>query len=156
MRKRFFFFVLIVIYFSTASWLPAQTASDTTTNIAFDMTDFPLWAKDLRRAEIIAFGSYPFAYFLSNFAFDFYRSQQHGWDRRYMPSPFTSAGGIGKTQEEQISTIFVAAGVSVAVALIDHLIMRHKRKLLEIEKSKIQEVPPVIIQKPLTLENEEP
>jgi hypothetical protein len=143
-----FIFFLILIYSSTVvlpqKTLWAQTttpATDGMTSTQFDTTDFPLWAKDLRRAEIIAFGTYPFAFFVANFTLDTYR---------------TRTSGAPKTKDDQITTLLAAAGGAVFLALIDYGIMRYKRSLLEKESKKIPEGTPVIIQKPLYGSNEDP
>jgi len=151
-KTRVLFAVLLVVSFAG---LPAQTTTTSDsemTSTHFDMTDFPLWARDLRRAEIIAFGSFPFAYFFSNFAFDTYRWSQNGWDRRFAPWPITSAGGMEQTQSEKLITLGIAAGGAVLIALIDYGIVRLKRNRLEREAARLPEGTPVIIQKPLYAE----
>jgi hypothetical protein len=115
----------------------------------FDMTGFPLWAKDLRRGEIIAFGSFPFMYFFANFGYDAYRWSNNGNDMRYAPWPFNSAGTIEKTNDEKLLTIGIAAGGAVLAALIDYGIMRYKRSRLEREQENLPDGTPIIIRKPL-------
>jgi hypothetical protein len=87
----------------------------------------PLWLRDLRRAEIIAFGVTPFTIFFSTFFMDLYRSGTHGWDGRYMPWPFKSAGGISMTSGELVTMFTIAISGSVVFAVTDHVIMRVKR-----------------------------
>jgi len=151
MKKRQVFFVLIILIFlGSQSGLLAQTSSSASMGSTnFDMSDFPLWAKDLRRGEIIAFGSFPFTYFLMNFGFDLYRWGTNGWDRRYAPSLFSSAGAIEKTQTQKFITIGLSAGGAIIVAAVDYGIMRHKRKVRENEIKSLPEGTPVIIRTPL-------
>jgi len=93
-----------------------------------DTIEFPQWAKDLRRGEIIAFGAFPIVVFFSRIIMDLYRMSQHDWDRKYAPWPATAPGAVGLTENE-IKTLFTIAGsISVAVAVADHFIIRHKRK----------------------------
>ena len=100
---------------------------------SFDMTGFPQWVKDMRRWEIIAFGSFPFAMFLTTFAMDTYRwISYEGMNfsdqgRRYAPWPFTSAGAVARTGLEQGLTIGIAVGVSVIAAFVDLFITQSKR-----------------------------
>jgi len=124
--------------------LPAQTSSS-----QFDMTGFPQWAKDLRRIEIITFGAFPFAYFFTNFGVDTYRCATHGWDTRYAPWPFDSAGSFDKTQKERFMTLGLSIGTAVTIALIDYGIVRYKRSLKEKESRDFPEGTPIIIRRPL-------
>ena len=148
MRKtRVLFFGLLLCFISSLG-LQAQSNS-TTSSYQFDMTGFPLWAKDLRRGEIIAFGSFPFAYLVTNFTFDAYRFATNGWDRRYAPKPFNSAGTIEKTQPQKITTLWISAGGAVVIALVDYGIMRYKRNLQEKELINIPDGTPIINRRPL-------
>lgn len=119
----------------------------------FDMTGFPQWSKDLRRGEIVAFGSFPFAYFFANFGVDVYRSASNNWDSRYAPWPFTGAGAIDKTQDDKFFTIGAAVGGAVLIALVDYGIARYKRNRLERETRNLPDGTPIIIRKPLSAEN---
>jgi hypothetical protein len=150
-NKRFFFFLFVFLVFIPCFKAYSQTATADAgmTSTQFDMTGFPLWAKDLRRGEIVAFGSFPFLYFFANFGFDTYRWLNNGNDMRYAPWPFNSAGTVGKTTEEKIITLGIAAGGSILIALIDHGIMRYKRNRLEREKESLPDGNPVIIRTPL-------
>lgn len=151
MKNKLFFFPLLCIFlFSQLPALNAQTTQTASTNtVHFDMSGFPLWAKDLRRAEIIAFGSFPFMYFFSNFAFDSYRFAAHGWNRRYAPWPLTSSAAIEKTKEEKFITLGIAAGGAVVMALVDYAMVRYKRHRLEEEARRLEDGSPIIIRKPL-------
>ena len=148
--KRFLLCFLFLLF--TFSVLNGQTNSSDASMISyqFDMSGFPQWAKDIRRGEIVAFGSFPFMYFFSNFAIDIYRCANNGWDRRYAPWPFDSAGSIGKDQDEKILTLGVAAGSAVAIALIDYGIERYKRSKREREIMELPEGTPIIIRRPLS------
>ena len=149
MRK---FLIFSILFFMFLCGLSAQTTTSGNTAMTstyFDMSGFPLWARDLRRAEIIAFGSFPFSYFISNFGFDTYRWANNSWDRRYAPWPIASSGNIEQTQSEKLMTLGIAAGGAILIAIVDHGIMRHKRKLLEQETEKYPEQAPIIIRRPL-------
>lgn len=151
MKKKAAYFFLFTLLFVSLPGLNAQTTpSDPSMNSTqFDMTGFPQWARDLRRGEIIAFGSFPFAYFFTNFGVDLYRTAANGWDSSYAPWPFTGAGAIDKTQNEKIMTIGIAAGGAVLLALIDFGIMKYKRNREEMESRNLPPGTPIIIRKPL-------
>jgi uncharacterized membrane protein YgcG len=90
-------------------------------------SEFPQWALDLRRFDIILFGSFPFAYWFASTGVDLYRSSQHNWDARYAPWPVKSAGAVNMTNDEYMVTLSFAFGGSVIAALVDHIIVRAKR-----------------------------
>ena len=123
--------VLFLTLLAVAVFLaPAQTS---TTQIPFIPETAPQWVKDLRRWEIVAFGSIPFTVFTATFAMDMYRwSQANGMDfsdagRRYAPWPLKTAGAIAMTNREQELTFIFAAGLSVTVAFTDLIIVQIKR-----------------------------
>jgi len=111
---------------------PAQTTT-TTTTMPFVPETAPQWVKDLRRWEIVAFGSIPFTMFTATFAMDMYRwSYANGMDfsdsgRRYAPWPLKSAGAIAMSGREQELTFIIAASLSVTVAFADLIIVQVKR-----------------------------
>ena len=129
-RKRTALFLLLLVL--PIFFAPAQT-STTTTTLPFVPENAPQWVKDLRRWEIVAFGSIPFTMFTATFAMDAYRwSQANGMNfsdegRRYAPWPLKSAGAIAMESKEQEMTIIMAAGLSVAVAFTDLIIVQIKR-----------------------------
>jgi len=90
--------------------------------------EFPQWAKDLRRGEIIAFGSFPIMVFFSKLFLDIYRTAAHNWDNSYAPWPFTGPHSVSFTSDEVKLMFGVAALASVLVSVTDHFIIRHKRK----------------------------
>jgi hypothetical protein len=90
-------------------------------------SEFPQWALDLRRFDIIMFGSFPFTYWFASTGMDLYRSSQHNWDTRYAPWPVKSAGAVNMTKDEYMITLACAAGGSILAALVDHIIVRVKR-----------------------------
>jgi len=141
-------FFLILFFCGLILKVYSQTGN-VNSSVQFDMSEFPLWAKDLRRAEIVAFGSFPFMYFFSNFGIDTYRWATHGNNMRYAPWPLNSAGTIEKTNDEKFLTLGIAAGGAVIIALIDYGIMRYKRNILEREQGNLPDGTPVIIRRPL-------
>jgi len=97
--------------------------------------EVPQWVKDLRRWEIVTFGSFPFTMFTATFAMDMFRwSQANGMDfsdagRRYAPWPLKSAGAPAMDRKEQEITITIAASyknkvADVIVILWGHLVVK--------------------------------
>jgi hypothetical protein len=114
------------------------SSGGTKPSLNFDTSEFPLWAKDLRRAEIVAFGSFPFSIFFTTFAMDTWRCYSHDWDPLYAPWPAKPPGAINMTQDELTMTIALAAAVSVVVAITDFSIVQIKRYR---ERQQIKKMP---------------
>jgi hypothetical protein len=136
--------------------LPAQTALDSELIPAtqFDTSEFPLWVRDLRRAEIVAFGSFPFTMFFATFAMDSLRFANHGGNFSYAPWPFKSAGAVEMSRHERTNTIIAAAAASLVISLVDYIIVRYKRaKAAEADPGPGQ---PIIIRRPWPAGTEAP
>jgi hypothetical protein len=89
--------------------------------------EFAPWVHDLRRAEIVAFGSLPFSMFLVTLGYDSVRYAVHFEEpeaRRYAPWPFRSANPAPYTTEETIGMVVGVIACSVAVSVADFLIGR--------------------------------
>jgi len=134
MKRTIFTIVLITMLLVPCLKAEAQNIHDSETTAVFDTTGFPQWAKDFRRWDIIAFGTFPFSMFFVNFFNDLYRwNKANSMDfsaegRRYAPWPFKSAGAIELTSKEFRNTIFFAIGLSAALAFTDLFIVKMKRK----------------------------
>jgi hypothetical protein len=113
--------------------VPAQTSNTSTNNNFFDLSGSPQWVRDLRRFEIVAFGTIPFAMFTTTFAMDMYRwNDANGMDftdagRRYAPWPLKSAGAVAMESAEIEKTLIIAASLCISVALADLIITQVKR-----------------------------
>jgi hypothetical protein len=111
-------------------------------------SEFPQWVRDLRRAEIITFGSFPFTMFFATFFMDTVRASNHDWDNRYLPWPLKGPGAVEMTTDEHLITLGVAVTSSILVALADHLIVRIKRAKLERQHQELPEGDLIILRKP--------
>jgi hypothetical protein len=111
--------------------------------------EFPLWAKDLRRAEIITFGSLPFTMFFSLLTADTIFWASHDWDTSYAPWPIRSAGAVEMSVDDRLITLGVALGVSLLIATADHIIVRVKRSNEAKKAAALPVGEPIIIRRPL-------
>jgi hypothetical protein len=131
LRGTLFLFVLLSlgarVSAQSAGWRSTQTVAPNILPDTQSSSEFPLWARDLRRAEIVAFGSFPFTIFVSTFAMDSIRYFQHSRDDRYLPWPFKGPGAIEMSKEEREKTLLAAAIASVTIAAIDFTIVHVKR-----------------------------
>jgi len=147
-KRALFFFVIVMLVFESLP-LAAQTASAGTESTS-NLYQFPQWSKDLRRAEIVGFGTIPFSWLVTTTFMDLSRTIAHNGDQRYWPWPLKPAGAATMSSDEFIMSIGIAFGVSAVIALLDYYINTGKRNRTEQEK--IQNAPrePVIIRVPAT------
>jgi hypothetical protein len=141
--------VLLLILLCTQG-IFAQTGTTTISSSISNTgkSEFPQWAKDLRRGEIIAFGAFPFMMFAATFSIDTYRASNHDWDSRYLPWPLKGAGAVGMTDDEHMLTLGTAIAGSLVIALADHLIVRYKRAKAERQRLALPDGELIILQKP--------
>ena len=138
-----------LLFFIALTGLQAQTSPGMGGTDHFDMTGFPQWSRDLRRASIIAFGAFPFMYLFTNFAYDSFRLATNDWDMRFAPWPFAAAGRVGHTQSERVRIIWMAAGSAVAISIVDYSIERRRRNRLAREAAALAPGTQIIIRSPL-------
>lgn len=120
--------LVFLLLLAAAVWAQAQqTAGNVIVPDPYDADEFPLWARDLRRAEIVAFGSLPFTVFFSTLAMDSLRYAQHEWDRRYAPWPLKGAGAIEMDESQRIAVFAAGVGAALFVSALDHAIVRLRR-----------------------------
>jgi hypothetical protein len=89
--------------------------------------EFPEWANDLRRAEIVSIGSFPLSYLVTTLVFDIGRyvdklSTDPENANYYAPLFFGNANKKIYTEEEKTGLILGSIGVSVAIAIVDFII----------------------------------
>lgn len=91
--------------------------------------EFPGWALDLRRAEVVFFGSLPFSLFFTFEAYDLGRFVATGFDPLYAPWPMRAGAeiGAGYTPAEKGWLIASAITVSLGVSVADYLLGRRAR-----------------------------
>ena len=140
-----------LLIFVTLSRLDAQMELDPGLGGAahFDMTGFPQWGRDLRRASIIAFGAFPFMYLGTHWLVDGYRYIERGFDQRYAPWPFASAGGSGHDDASRFRILGLAIAASMTVAVIDFGIERSRRNREARQAQIFGPGDPIIIRTPL-------
>jgi len=145
MKKLFFLAVFFSLFLNPAFETYAQSLSTTEPSTSkFDMTGFPQWAKDMRRFDIITFGSFPFSLFFVSFIMDSVRwYNENRWDmseqgRRYAPWPMKSASAYEMSNNEYAQMFLIAAGLSLCIATIDLLIVHSKRNK---ERRRLESLP---------------
>jgi hypothetical protein len=127
--------VLVIVLLGVVSppHIPCQQQNDENAPAPYEPDEFPRWARDIRRAEIIALGAYPVAMLVTGFGYQVgrfaYRSARAGEIQpEYAPGVFSPDGGAGYTQEEQIGVAVSGAIISVGVALVDYFLGRREAR----------------------------
>ncbi len=105
-----------------------QAQTQTRVYEPYTADEFPEWALDLRRGEIILFGSFPFTFFFVSEGYDLYRYSVSGFDPDYAPWPFKDPVKGPYTFEEQIGVVVAAASLSLVIAVIDYAIRKSESK----------------------------
>jgi hypothetical protein len=92
--------------------------------------EFPAWSRDLRRGEIIFFGSLPFSFFFTFEAYDVGRYVASGFDPLASPWPLRAGADIwaGYSAAEKGWLVASALTLSLAVAVVDYLIVHRPAK----------------------------
>ena len=130
MNKRLRCTAFLVLCMMTVAQMPliADEKKEDYTPVPYTKEEFPLWQRELRRFEILSFGSLPFVTLLSFWGYDMIRSAQHPNDPGYYPWPFKQADRtIPLTEREQLGIFLTSMGISMGVALIDIIYRAVKR-----------------------------
>ena len=107
--------------------------SDGSEPIPYTPEEFPGWARDLRRGEIVALGSFPVALILTNLSYRLGRFTIESLERgefatEYAPAFVSPEQRAGLSEDQRLTMILTAGGVSVTVALVDYLLGRIERR----------------------------
>jgi hypothetical protein len=82
--------------------------------------EFADWMHNLRRFEIITFGTLPFTFLLSFFIYDVARYFASGYESDYRP--ISNPNPVPYTDSEKIGIVIAACSASVIIALTDFII----------------------------------
>ncbi len=95
--------------------------------VEYRANEFPDWAVELRRAEIIAVGAFPFVFLFSGLSFDIVYWSSNGFLAAYLPwpvGPGTSSWTVTANANELASKNLVLVTstllVSIAISLADY------------------------------------
>ncbi|WP_455381447.1 hypothetical protein [Salinispira pacifica] len=108
-----------------ASGASTPSASTTLQPVPYSPDEFPQWARDLRRAEIITIGVFPFAYFYTNAMYDLGRylvltiagNPNAG---NYAPWFFAPPTKPQLTDGEKVGILVGSIAVAALVAALDY------------------------------------
>jgi hypothetical protein len=120
-KRRALCTVILVILVCSPGFTQNQPV--TVTIEPYTREEFPQWARDLRRTEIVTLGSLPFVTLSVTLGYGIIRWAGGG----AFPNPFAKSAD-NLTSDEQLEVLLISLGTSVALGLADltiNLIRRH-------------------------------
>lgn len=88
----------------------------------YEEEEFPGWALDLRRGEVIFFGTIPFTFFASKLSYDLYRYASNNFDSDLVPALFGNTTPPVLNNDEKFQIILVSVSLSAFLAVLDYLL----------------------------------
>ena len=119
--------VMVLLLFLAAAaslWSQALPPPEMDLPEEYDPGEFPLWAQDLRRFEVVSIGSFPVTYFATSLIYDF---------SLYASNDFNPAYSMGTQRDSTDIAIIIgtAAATSLVIATVDLIINTNRRKKAE-------------------------
>lgn len=128
----------------TPAFLAAESIEDESTDrgpdisydpirpVPYDPEEFPQWARDLRRGEIIAIGAFPLSMVITSFTYElgrfgYYSAREGAAAGEYAPWFFSTSAEGGFTNGERIGLVLTSAVLSVGIGVVDYLLGRRER-----------------------------
>ena len=93
----------------------------------YDPSEFPGWARDLRRFEIVFFGTVPFSFFYATTGYSVYTYAAHNWDSAYAPALLGNRTPPVLTNSEKLQIAGISLSLSAAAAVVDYIIGKIQR-----------------------------
>jgi hypothetical protein len=117
------FILLVILLCGIATGVVAESTAGSEPE-PYTSEEFPLWARNLRRAEIVATGTLPLTLLASRLIYGLVRFvvksiQAGAIDMAYAPGFLSSPGAVPLTRTEKLGILGGAGGLSIVVALID-------------------------------------
>ncbi len=123
----------VIMLVLVAVTLPGQTVDRPVVPDAepYEENEFPPWARDLRRAEIVAFGSFPVALLAARLLYGFGRffaaSIAAGeLSSAYLPPLVAPPGAVPFDRRDNARVLVGAASLSVIIAVVDYALGRRE------------------------------
>lgn len=107
---------------------PAAACAETHVPAPYEDEEFPGWLRDLRRAEVVLVGSFPFALFFAFETYDTYRFFSNDMDPSYSPWPLRPGSAQFYTPDEKKWVAVSAVSLSLVIAATDFIIGRIRER----------------------------
>jgi len=126
--QRSIFFVLCLLFcilflLPNNSFAQEKNKEDTHEPVPYTKEEFPKWMRDLRRAEIIFFGSIPFTMLAARVGYGTYRYYTNNRQSGYEPWPLQQEETkVPMNKEEKHEVLAVTVGLSLIMASVDFLL----------------------------------
>jgi len=129
MKNKIIKYFFIVFLLSSA--INCFSQSEDTTPKPYEEQEFEQWQIDLRRFEIITFGSLPFITLDTILIYTGYNWASGGFASTF-PNPFAAMSTF--SQNEIIGILVVSFTISLCIAITDYFIHKAKREAIQQKK----------------------
>jgi hypothetical protein len=101
--------------------------------VPYQPDEFPRWARDLRRGEVIAIGAFPLAMIVTSLSYEvgrfgYYSIRDGGASGEYAPWFFSTSPEATFTNGERIGLITSSAVISVGIGVLDYVLGRREER----------------------------
>ena len=123
MRQKICFLLLLIFLLPRSVFSADSSSQSTSAESSYDDIKFPQWAKDLRRTEIITFGSLPFVTMWTTMCYSMYEYNE-------FRNPLNKSTD-GFTTDDQKKVMTYSAAICIGLGLTDlaiNLISRSAKK----------------------------
>lgn len=117
LMKKILLTVLIILVFSGLSF-----SEESVNYTPYNQSEFPQWAQDLRRFEVVFFGTIPFSFLYSSTGYSIYTYASHNWDSSYAPALLGNKTPPVLTTDDKLQVLTIALGVSATAAFVDFIL----------------------------------
>ena len=135
--KRWLLFIILFLQWGGLVCLGAEEFNGPVTEpLPYEELEFPEWAHDLRRFEVIFFGSVPLSYIVTNLVYDLSIYASHDFETEYRM-------GTARDQDDIEFMLLTSVSVSAGIAVLDYIIgqvkdRRADRKIRDARESEKQ------------------
>lgn len=124
----------LILFVSCRSFL---FAAENTTAEKYQEGEFPQWAMDLRRTEIITFGSLPLVTLGTSLAYGGILFASGAVSE--FPNPFSKDSSAALSSDQQMQVFFISLGTSLLLGIIDYVINLIRRSSSQSRIQRIQQ-----------------
>ncbi|HUX52362.1 MAG TPA: hypothetical protein VMW73_16355 [Spirochaetia bacterium] len=117
---------------------PAATTTPTLQPVPYGPNEFPLWAQDLRRAEVVTVGVFPFALVYTGLIYNLGRYVSLAVSGDPLAPNYLPWNNPPLSENEKVGIVLGSIGVAVVVGIIDFAINSSERRAAE-ERRQAQE-----------------
>jgi len=104
-------FIICLLVPGSQIWGEEEFTGPSTEPLPYEDVEFSQWSHDLRRFEVIFFGSVPLTYILTNLIYDFSLYASHDFNSEYRMGTSTDQEDV---QIKLITSLSLSAGIAAA------------------------------------------